>query len=350
MKAGVSVSAQGRQPGYLTMRRIALCLLALWLHGTAANAWPNEQALEQELGRLAQLPSGTLGVAVVHVESGRSAFVNADEPYPMASTFKVPVAVQLLHLVDEQSLRLDRMIDLAPADLAPGSGMITSLLDDPGVSLSLRNLLELMLLISDNTAADLMLREAGGPDAVNARLRALGVEGMRVDRSTLSLIADALGTAAPAPESRTRAGYETLFDALPEDAVKTARAAFAADPRDTSSPRAMAELLAKIWRGQALSDASTALLIDIMSRCQTGQARLKGMLPIGTEVAHKTGTIAGSANDVGVITLPHDAGHVIVAAFVKGSDAEMAARERAIADVARAAHDYFLFAPQATAR
>ena len=82
-----------------------------------------------------------------------------------------------------------------------------------------------------------------------------------------------------------------------------------------------------------------------MTRCETGQGRLQGILPDGTVVAHKTGSIGGTTNDVGIITLPGDGGHVIVAAFIKESDLETPERERAIAEVARAAHDYFLFTP-----
>ena len=105
----------------------------------------------------------------------------------------------------------------------------------------------------------------------------------------------------------------------------------------------MATLLAKVWGGGAMSATSSALLIDIMERCETGENRLKGLLPEGTVVAHKTGTIGRTTNDVGIITLPNNAGHVIMVAFVKDSDLEVPERERAIAEAARAAHDYFLF-------
>jgi beta-lactamase class A len=108
----------------------------------------------------------------------------------------------------------------------------------------------------------------------------------------------------------------------------------------------MAALLEKIWKRQALTPASTDLLLDIMKRCRTGAGRLKGILPEGTEVAHKTGTIGETLNDAGIITLPNGAGHVIVVAFVKKSDRPDAERERAIAEAARAAHDYFLFTPE----
>jgi beta-lactamase class A len=114
---------------------------------------------------------------------------------------------------------------------------------------------------------------------------------------------------------------------------------------DVATPRGMAQLLEAIWRREALSEASSALLIDIMERCETGSRRLKGGLPPDTIVAHKTGTIGRSTNDVGIVYLPAAAGHVIVVTFVKQSDKPLEERERAIAEVARAAHDYFLFNP-----
>lgn len=329
------------------MRRVVSNLAALCLLGSSWGLGAAEPQLERELTRLAELSGGTMGVAAVHLESGRSAYVNPDEPFPMASTYKVPIAVQVLHLVDEGKLSLAKRIEVEPEHLSPGSGMITTLLDDPGVSLSLHNLVELMLLISDNSATDLCLREAGGADAVTTRMRALDLEGIRVDRPTLELIADWLGMEElPPPVRRRREDYEALFDAIPEDARERARRAFEADPQDTATPRDMAALLEKIWRGQALGETSTELLLDIMERCRTGENRLKGLLPAETVVAHKTGTIGRSTNDVGIITLPHDAGHVVVVAFVKESELEVPERERAIAEVARAAHDYFLFTTQ----
>jgi beta-lactamase class A len=108
----------------------------------------------------------------------------------------------------------------------------------------------------------------------------------------------------------------------------------------------MAALLERIYRKDMLKPASAELLMDIMRRCRTGDARLKGLLPQGTEIAHKTGTIGGSTNDVGIITLPDNAGHIAIAVFVKSSDKEAAARERGIAEIARAVHDFFLFQPR----
>ena len=330
------------------MRRFLLSVSAAVLlvsPAPAQTADPALKHLEAELARLVPISNGTMGVGVLHLESGRSLFVNGDVGFPMASTFKVPVAVQLLTLVDQGKLSLDSMVTLRPSDLHPGSGTLTSLFDDPGVSLSVRNLLELMLLISDNSATDINLRLAGGAAAVNARLKALGVTGISVDRPTILLIADAIGVTAVPPESEWTPGrFRELARGVPDSAQKAAAAVFYRDPRDTATPRGMARLLELIWTRQALSEASTALLIDIMYRCETGQARLKGILPPGTAVAHKTGSLGiGVANDVGIIDLPSGAGHVIVTAFVKESKSEAATQERAIAQAARAVYDYFLF-------
>ena len=307
-------------------------------------AFAAEPLLEREFARFAESSGGTMGIAAVHVETGRSAWLNPDEAFPMASTYKVPIAVQLLHLVDEGDASLDTRIDIGVDDYSPGSGMIAKLLDDPGLSVSLRNLLEIMLLISDNTATDRLLDAVGGGAAVTARMKALGVEGVRVDRPTIRLIGDWLGVEEmPSASGRRWDDYEALAGALPAEAREQAQRAFELDPRDTATPRGMATLLGRIWNREALSASSTELLIDIMERCETGEARLKGLLPEGTVVAHKTGTIGRTTNDVGIVTLPEGAGHVIVVAFVKDSDLDTAARERAIADTARAAHDYFLF-------
>jgi len=168
--------------------------------------------------------------------------------------------------------------------------------------------------------------------------------GIRVDRPTLHVIADWRGLSpVPAEEERDPAKYGELLDSVAEEKAAEAERMFEDDPRDTATPRAMAALLEKIWKREALTPASSDLLLDIMKRCRTGAGRLKGILPEGTEVAHKTGTIGKTLNDVGIITLPNGAGHVIVAAFVKKSDRPDAERERAIAEAARAAHDYFLF-------
>ena len=330
--------------------RLALAALFLVPAPAAAQvataADPGLDRLTNEIERLAELSGGEMGVAALHLETGRSVTLNGAEPFPMASAYKVPIAVQLFTLVDRGEVRLDSMIALAPGDIHPGSGVISQLLDDPGVILSLRNLVELMLLISDNSATDLVLRAARGSDAVTQRMRELGVTGVRVDRPTVGLIADFVGVRGVPPDHDIPMDrYRELARAVSAEARDSAAAAFDRDPRDTSTPVGMLELLEKVWRGDALSPASRDLLIDIMTRSTTGTERIRGMLPPDVSVAHKTGTIGGTTNDVGFITLPDGAGHIAIVTYVKASTRPVEQRERAIAQVSRAIYDYFLFNP-----
>jgi len=209
--------------------------------------------------------------------------------------------------------------------------------------------MELMLLISDNSATDVLLRTAGGAEAVTARMRTLGIEGINVNRSTAQLIADWSGVGTLPPEAQwTPVTFFVAFSAVKPEDRKAAAAKFDADSRDTSTPDGMAALLERIYRKEILKPESADLLLDIMRRCRTGDTRLKGLLPQGTEVAHKTGTIGGTTNDVGIITLPDNAGHVAIAVFTKSSDKDAASRDRGIAEIARAVHDFFLFQQRAS--
>jgi beta-lactamase class A len=337
------------------------CLSVLTAAATVASAQPAAQdpglrRLEAQFEQLARVTTGTVGVAAVHLESGRAAYLNRLVPFPMASTVKVPLAVQLLTRVDRGEVRLDSMIAIRPGDLHPGSGTLTDLFAQPGVVLSVRNLIELMLRISDNSATDVLLRTAGGGRAINDRLAALGVAGMRADRSTVRLIADYVGVRNLPGEDVPIAQFARLSRAVTDSGRRAALATFLGDPRDTSSPDAMARLLEQVWRRQALSPASSELLLDVMYRCDTGAERLKGLLPPGTRVAHKTGSLAPAqgipggrtVNDVGIIDLPGGAGHLLVAAFVKDAD-DAPRAERAIAHLARSAYDYFTLAAPAAA-
>lgn len=306
---------------------------------------PNLVHLAAEVERLAEAAEGVVGVAAHHLETGRGVVLNGDEPFPMASTYKVPIAVQILSMADRDELSLSQLVEVRQSDVFLTSSAISDLLDDPGLHISVHNLLELMLQISDNIATDILMREAGGSDAVTARMRAAGLDGIRVDRPTWALIANWLGRAdVSEADPIAPAEYRTLLEAE-RDAAATAalNAVFNADPRDTSTPAAMSDLLRMIWNRELLSEESSALLLDIMYRCRTGEARLKGALPPGTQVAHKTGTIGQTTNDVGIVDLPDGAGHVVAVVYVKESERTVEERERVVAQIARALHDYFVF-------
>lgn len=325
-------------------RRFALT--ALFLTGTLGAADSQLARLEHEMERVSKITGGEIGASAIHLESGRKVSFHGGEPFPMASTFKIPIAVQLLHRIDAGEVKLDQMVELHASDLHPGSGTLAELFNKPGVALSVRNLMELMLLISDNIATDVLLRLAGGPEAVTARMRESGITGINVNRPTARLIADWDGVKNLPPENQwSPEMWAKLLQAVPRDEAHKAAAAFDKDSRDTATPDAMTALLARIWLHDRaiLKPESADLLLDIMRRCETGPARLKGILPQGTEVAHKTGSIGGTTNDTGIVTLPDNTGHVAIAVFVKGSENPVPVRERAIAEIARTVHDFFLF-------
>ncbi len=302
---------------------------------------------KKEIARLSEVSGGTVGISAVHIESGMTINQNEAIDFPMASSFKVPIAVQLLTLIDSGKYSLDQLIEIEKSDLHPGSGMIAERFNwpnsvKPGVALSVRSLMELMLLISDNSATDICLRLAGGPSAVNARMNRLGIQGLRVDRPTCYLISDFLRVNM----DKNQAWSPLLFDSLakkikPEEEAMYSKK-FDETPMDVSTPMAMTNLLIKLWKETVLKPESQALLLDIMRRCESGQARLKGLLPADTEVMHKTGTIGMTTNDVGIITLPNQAGHLAISVFVKSSGKPIPERERAIAEVTRHLFDFFI--------
>jgi beta-lactamase class A len=328
-----------------------LCCFSGLAQSSTSPAKPSDiatQRLEQELAQIAKLARGKVGICALHLESGKQVSMNLQERFPMASTVKVAIAVQLFTLIEQGKLSLMTMVDLKPSDLHPGSGTLDVLFNKPGVQLSVQNLLELMMVISDNSATDILLRLVGGTEAVQNRLKALNIQGMSVDRTIIQLLADLDGITLP-PSDQWKLGFYARLDSTTTPEMKRAALTkLIADPRDTSTPEAMVALLTQIYRGTALKPESRALLLGVMERCRGGAARLKGYLPPNTVVAHKTGSLDGSAtDDVGIITLPDGAGHIAIAVFVGASPMPLAEREQVIAHSARSIYDYFLYQPVA---
>lgn len=261
--------------------------------------------------------------------------LNADERFPMASIFKIPIVLAALRRVQTGDLALDDIIEVPP-DQYVMSEVISVTFIHPGVSLSLANLIEVMITHSDNTATDMVQEVAGGPGAVTAFLKELGIDGMTVDRNTAGFMRDFYGFESGL-ENIAQAVEFSMSDPVAANAPKPA---FEADPRDQSTPAAMMTLLTMLARGEVLNPELTAFILGVMSRTSTGSGRIKGLLPRGTPVAHKTGTIGGVANDAGFVTLP-DGGRMVLAVFTKSSSTPVADRDRAIAETARVLYDHF---------
>lgn len=293
--------------------------------------------------------AGHLGVGILHVESGERASFHGAERFPMQSVFKLPLAIDVLARVDAGELRLDEVLPVRPIDIRPGpKGSIADEIPATGGERTVLDLVERALITSDNTAADVLLERIGGPRKVTDRLVGLGITGIDVSRSEAELMMDFVGvTARPPRDTWTLARLQEVFAAVPGDVRTRALATYLADPRDTATPTATVDLLLRVHRQDLLEKASAARLVSILERVTTGKDRLKGLLPAGTVVAHKTGMsdvtdgVVATTNDVGIITLPGNAGHVIVAAFLKSARDDDAARNHAMALVGRAVFDHY---------
>ncbi len=214
---------------------------------TAAVPVPEDLArLEVEVVRVAATAGATVGVGILHLETGRQLYLNRYERFPMASVFKLPLAVTVLDLVDRGLLDLDAAMVLDAGDLRPGSGTLAQSFVDPRPVL-LRELLEAMMIRSDNTATDLLWKAAGGSQRVMEQLAALGIRGISVDRPTGLLLPAAAGLRSLAPDAdQTPAAFDRRLRDQPRDRRSAARAAFLNDHRDTATPESMVALLAKV--------------------------------------------------------------------------------------------------------
>jgi len=242
---------------------------------------PPLRFLEQRIAALATENPGEYGIAALDLRTGATVSFNGHEPFPMASTMKIAVAAMYLAEVDAGRRSLDETI----------------------VGISASRLLDTMITRSDNRATDLLMLSLGGPAAVDRWLRAHRLSGIRVDRTIAQLLGDRRDLR---------------------------------DIRDSSTPTAMLGLLRLIDSGDALSPSSRALLLDMMRRCATGSNRIRGLLPPGATVEHKTGTLTGYTGDVGFLTMP-DGRRIAVVFFARGGSN----RPAVISTAARAVYDAF---------
>ncbi len=335
--------------GYVRVA-VALVGLAAAIPNLRAQAPSAIERLRLQIEQAIPAAMGDVGVFVKHLETGVEVGVRADEPFPLASAFKLPILVELYAQERAGKVTFDEMHELALTDQHIGSGDISVNFDLPGVSLSVRNLANLMMMISDNSATDILLTRVGAAN-VTARMRALGLTGIRVDRTTQELILDYGGRDTARLKARTAKELQPLIRRPPEDeAARLARdTTYANDARDQGSPRDMTRLLELLWRGQVVDPDASSAMLELMKRCRTGTARIKGLLPRDTVVAHKTGSVGGTIDDVGIIYLPHGAGHVAVSVLSKRTRAESADVERMIAEISRYVYDYFVFTAPASA-
>jgi beta-lactamase class A len=266
--------------------------------------------LVERFAAIAPTSGGQFGVCAA-VAGDPPQQLNGHDRFPMQSVYKLPIAMAVLDRVDRNALTLEQTVHLRAADMA--NVRYHSPLRDRyphgGVDVRVRDLIRAAIAESDGVASDALYRLAGGGPRITAYLRRLGVDGMNVVATEREMSRD------------VRVQY-----------------------RNFSTPCAAVALLQALDEGRGVSAAARALLLDDLTASTPGPRRIKGQLPPGTAVAHKTGTdatrngLTRATNDIGLVTLP-DGRRLAIAVFVKDSTADEATRERAIAEAARAAYD-----------
>src|SRR5215469_12292977 len=178
-ESGWSSRSMRSKPGGL----VGLCFLASLLLSPLTNGqeqWPQARGvLRERLTKIAASFPGKVGIFVLNIETGAEAGVNADDQFPMASTYKVAIMVQVFREAEAGRLSLTQRVTLGPSDRRLGSGLFPYM--DTGLAPTIHDLILLMITVSDNEATDLLLKMVGAKN-VTALLRRLDIDGMRVDR------------------------------------------------------------------------------------------------------------------------------------------------------------------------
>jgi beta-lactamase class A len=269
-----------------------------------------QQPLRQQIRAIASEAHGEVSVACSLPGSALNCDLNPNAQPPMQSVFKLPLALTVLHQVEQGRLSLDQTVRFLPQDriLPHVHSPLQDQYPNAGVDVPLRELLRLTVSLSDNVAADILLRLVGGPKTVNAYIAALGIIGFHLQDNEAVL------------HREVSAQYRNWFE-----------------------PAGAVQLLRRISDNSPLTPEHNEMLVGWMTPADRTK-RLDGYLPAGVRVAHRSGTsdvdngVAHATNDIGLIPLP-DGRRIAIAVFVTDSTADQATREQVIARIARAAYD-----------
>lgn len=308
----------------------------------------DDPKLSNLLRTLAAPVPAVTGVAVVHLESGATASLNADTWFPMMSVYKLPIVVHALRAAEKGQLDLATAVTLTAADRRPGRSPLGERIASGGpATMTVRELIEWVVRESDNAASDKLLRLVGGPTAVAAMLKSVSAGGINVNRYELEFAADYYGVCCVEKlQPFTLERFAAAVEAVPAAERTRAARAYLSDRRDSATPRGMASFAVRLQKGELLDAKNTSWLLDQMHRMQAVAQRMPADLPPGTPIARRPGTsgstdgIATAHNETGIITLPGGRGHVVVSAFIKGAGGDAAARDKVIARIGRAAYDW----------
>lgn len=270
--------------------------------------------VERALADIAQGKKATLGVAVMHLGTGESFAVNGAQRFPMQSVFKFHIALAVLDRVDKGALRLEQVVPVSAQDVAHELYSPMREKYPKGTDkLTLDSLIRYTVAWSDNTGCDVLLRLLGGPKQAEQFIHSKGIKQVAIANN----------------EEEIQGDWQVQY-------------------QNWTTPTAAVALLEKFAGTGMVSEASTRYLMEVMLGTTTGAKRLKGLLPVGTPVAHKTGWsgrnkegLTAATNNIGILFLPDGSG-VAIAAFVRDSLESPEENEALIARAAKVVWDYFV--------
>jgi len=296
-------------------KKILLCfvLFVISFHGIA-----QKKQLREQIYLAIAHKNADVGVSVYGIESRDTITVNGDKHYPMQSVFKFHIAMAVLNQVDKGKLSLSQKIHIKKSELLPDTwSPIRDTHPKGDVLLPLSEIIKYTVAQSDNNGCDILMRLIGGPKPINDYIHSLGIKDVAIK----------------ANEEEMHKEWDVQF-------------------LNWSTPKAVTDLLVKFYTKKVLSRNSFDFLWKTMVETSTGTNRLKGQLPKGTVVGHKTGTsgtnkqgVTSAINDVGIVKLPNGK-HYAIAVFVCNTRENEATNDKIISDISKLVWDYFIHNPK----
>jgi len=283
----------------------------LFLYNSSVMA--QKEDLRKEMLQIANSKRADIGIYISGIEDQDTISFTGEKQYPMQSVFKFHIAIVVLNEVDKGRLFLDQKIHVGKEDLIPNTWSPIREKYPDGTTLTLAEMLKYTVSQSDNIGCDLLLDLLGGTKTVNDYFHEKGYK----DISIL------------ATEAEMHKDWPTQF-------------------LNCITPHESNKILNAFYGEELLSKKSTGFLWKIMTETATGKKRIKGQLPVGTVVGHKTGSsgtnekgITAAVNNIGIVSLPNGK-HFSISVFVSNSKEKLETNEKIIADISKLAWDYFL--------
>lgn len=291
------------------MRKLCLMLFYIFCIGVVTS-YGQGNTLRSKIKAIAADAKGTVGVSVLNLDTRDTLTYNGHTHLPMQSVMKFSIAITVLHEIDKGHFKLDQMIHVDKSDYWDTYSPLKDKHPGGNFNAPIRELLSYMVSQSDNVACDVLIKTLGGIDKVDTYIHSLGVQNVTFK----------------ATEFQMAQTWEVQYT-------------------NWAEVTGLTHLLDITFKPNFLSPTSHAYLWKIMQETSTGPKQLKGLLPAGTVVYHKTGRsgtnekgITAATNDIGIITLPNGK-HLAIAVFVSDTPVDMPMRESVISRIARAAYD-----------